>query len=198
VEQFDGLCCIKGCSLPVLAVGMCNKHWRRNKKYGSPVLLERPAGSYRGPADQRFFMQFARPASGCWNWSNSKDKDGYGMFRGEWLGVTYTRAHRFSWAFHNNAAIPDGQLVLHSCDNPSCVNPAHLRLGDHGENQRERRAKGRHTMDGSIHRPRSKLTADAVREIRASSGPQDELARRFGVSQCTISDVLRRRTWTDI
>lgn len=194
-EDYGGLCCIKGCDNSVLAVGLCNKHWRRNKRFGSPVLVHKTSGFYRGmSAEQRFFAQVDK-RDGCWAWSSAKDKDGYGMFRGDVNGVQYTRAHRFSWAFHSQAVIPDGMVVCHSCDNPECCNPEHLRLGTHQDNQRERRSKGRH---GPNRTPAAKLTESQVREIRLSNENQSELAARFGVTQTTVSDIKRRRSWSHV
>ena len=68
----------------------------------------------------------------CWNWIGAKKPSGYGncycIDR-----YTYRSAHRLSWEIHNGA-IPDGKLVLHKCDNKSCVNPGHLYLGTQSDN----------------------------------------------------------------
>lgn len=195
VEDYAGLCCIKGCDSKVLAVGLCNKHWRRNKRFGSPVLVNRTSGFFIGmTAEQRFFAQVVR-GDGCWSWSAAKDKDGYGMFRGDVLGVTCTRAHRYSWAFHNQALIPDGAVICHSCDNPECCNPAHLRLGTHADNQQERRAKGRHGVNRT---PAAKITPEAVIAIRAAQGRQADIAKVYGLTQTTVSDIKRRKSWSHI
>lgn len=196
MEDFGGVCCIKGCDKPVVAVGLCNKHWRRNKRFGSPVLVNRTSGFFIGmtPAE-RFFAQVKKAdGDNCWSWTAARDKDGYGMFRGEWLGVLHKRAHRFSWSYHNNAEIPDGGVICHSCDNPQCCNPAHLRVGSHLDNQREKWAKGR-----ANHRtPAAKLTPEMVREIRAAVGYQRDIAAKYGVTQTTVSDIKRRRSWTHV
>lgn len=79
------------------------------------------------------------PWSGCWIWLGGLvDPKGYGSFKfdGE------SRAHRSAWAlFHG--PIPDGLHVLHRCDVPSCVNPAHLFLGTNNDNIADASAKGR-------------------------------------------------------
>lgn len=193
-DDYGGLCCIKGCDNQVLAVGLCNKHWRRNKRFGSPVMVNRTSGFFRGmSAEQRFFAQVIKQ-NGCWAWSSSKDKDGYGIFCGEVLGVVYKRAHRFSWAFHNQQKIPDGMLVCHSCDNPECCNPEHLRIGTPTENQREKWSKGRANHSA----PAARLTVEQVLEIRAADGKQSDIAKKFGVTQTTVSDIKRRRSWSHI
>ncbi len=80
------------------------------------------------------------PFHACWEWIGHKDKNGYGR-------LTYAkkdlRAHRFSYEIHNIESIPKGMSVLHSCDNPSCVNPDHLSIGTNYENTQDCIAKGR-------------------------------------------------------
>jgi len=67
----------------------------------------------------------------CWEWNGARSKNGYGRFWINGAGVHY--AHRISYIMCSGP-IPDGGLVLHRCDNPPCVNPEHLYLGNHSEN----------------------------------------------------------------
>lgn len=97
-----------------------------------------------------------------------------------------------------NGPIPDGLHVLHHCDNPPCVNPAHLFLGTNADNVADKTAKGRGRGGrGEAHR-NAKLTADQVREIRelAASGlTQREIAARYGVRHTAIGKILRGERW---
>lgn len=81
----------------------------------------------------------------CWEWTGTKDKDGYGKLsiggRKVNGGKIYT-AHRLSWML-NYGVIPNGLWVLHRCDNPCCCNPKHLFLGTVKDNVDDMRAKGR-------------------------------------------------------
>ena len=80
----------------------------------------------------------------CWLWLGLKSKDGYGIYGGGSHGRgRRTRAHRLAWEIFNGCAIPPGFLVLHSCDNPSCVNPQHLRLGNALDNAQDSITRGR-------------------------------------------------------
>ena len=77
----------------------------------------------------------------CWLWVGSRDRYGYGQFK-EKSRCPPKRSHRFVWQlFHGS--IPAGAQVLHSCDNPACCNPLHLRLGSHVENMEDKRRRGR-------------------------------------------------------
>lgn len=80
------------------------------------------------------------PRTGCWMWVGARASGVYGSFT---LNDRTVQAHRFSWEAHNGP-VPDGFHVLHKCDQPVCVNPDHLFLGDHTANMRDRLAKGRY------------------------------------------------------
>lgn len=75
----------------------------------------------------------------CWQWTGSKKLNGYGNLM--WGGKTRI-AHRFSFVLHRGNFDPKA-FVLHKCDNPSCVNPVHLFLGDSKANMQDRKKKGR-------------------------------------------------------
>lgn len=198
-EFFDGKCCIKGCENTELAVGLCNKHWRRMKKYGSPVLLEMPAAAFIGmPVEQRFLRFVVKKETGCWEWAGGKDSDGYGSFRGEVGGVLYRRAHRFSIAHYKGIHPKDGENVCHTCDNPSCCNPDHLFVGTVADNQKDKWRKNR----GKVHYGNShwstSLSDDDVRAIRGSNEKQAVLAQKYSISQATVSDIRRRKSWRHV
>lgn len=126
---------------------------------------------------ERFDVKYVRAPSSCWLWTASVDSSGYGKIA---VGRSeFDRAHRVSWLLHRGA-IPPGQCVLHTCDTPACVNPAHLFLGTRTENNADRARKGR---------SHSKLSANAVQEIRAAPGKHCEIAQRYNVSESLISQI---------
>ncbi|MEV5007255.1 HNH endonuclease signature motif containing protein [Streptomyces sp. NPDC055692] len=86
----------------------------------------------------------------CWVWGGSTISKGYGNFRMH--GINFL-AHRASYELHSGA-IPDGLLVLHSCDNPPCFNPDHLRVGTNGDNMRDRSDRCRHASTAKTHCPK--------------------------------------------
>ena len=87
------------------------------------------------------FWSKVERSSGCWLWTGTKAASGgYGIF---WENGNQHRAHRLSWLL-TNGAIPKGMVVCHKCDNPPCVNPAHLFIGTMKDNVDDMMSKGRH------------------------------------------------------
>ena len=128
----------------------------------------------------------------CWQWLGSISH-GYGQFSFGGRSVRQNvRAHRY--ALSTVTPLPEGAHVLHSCDNPLCVNPKHLRIGTHEDNMRDMAARERSRT--------TKLTADDVRAIRrmAAEGiiPQRQIAHEFGVSQGNVGFIVAGKTWKHV
>lgn len=131
-------------------------------------------------------------AGGCIECPCAKDKDGYGRIK---IRKITMRAHRASYELFIGP-IPAGLSVCHRCDNPSCINPSHLFLGDGADNTADMIAKNRHSH-GSKH-PSAKLRESDIRDIRRRSrrGETYEiLSDEFGVNQATIGKIVLRQRW---
>lgn len=131
----------------------------------------------------------------CWVWTCSVDELGYGFFRVS-NRENMRKAHRVSWLMAHGD--PGKLLVLHKCDNPSCVRPDHLFLGTNQDNCDDRERKGRGARLIGESSPRAKLTEAHVLEIRASGESVASLAKRFCVATSTIAHAISRRSWSHI
>lgn len=128
----------------------------------------------------------------CWPWQAALKDTGYGVLSIDGRNV---RAHRAAYESATGET-PGRLLVLHRCDNRRCCNPAHLWLGTYLDNNRDAKAKGRNQV-GSRHYA-AKLNEAQVVEIRRRrlAGERGtDLARRFGVTPQSISDIMSGRAW---
>lgn len=134
------------------------------------------------------------PFAGCWVWTQSEClRGGYGQVGHTTYGTN--KAHRLSYAaFHGDCT---GYMVCHSCDNPACINPDHLFLGDAMKNHLDMVSKGRGNY-ARIAKSMRKLSPQQVREIRASSLSQVALGAQYGVSSGAIGQIRRRQQYKEI
>jgi hypothetical protein len=134
------------------------------------------------------FWAMVNKTEGCWLWMGCKRWDGYGRYN---LGPSrQMTAHRRSWELTHGVTLSPKVHVLHLCDNPPCVNPAHLRTGTHLENMADCSRKGR---VGN-----RKLKPEDIRHIRSVPvkwGVKTALARQYGVAPSTIDVIIRGEKW---
>lgn len=146
--------------------------------------------SFKIPVQNRFWDKVdKKEGEGCWEWNSAISKTGYGVINVE---RKTTKAHRVSWEMHYGP-IPEGMMVCHKCDNPKCVRPDHLFLGDSLANNLDMTLKERHG--------RMRFTHEQVERIRALYGrhrdhlSHERIAEWFGVSKATISHMMTGRNW---
>lgn len=127
-------------------------------------------------------------ASECWEWQGPIGKKGYGIFN--FLRNNF-RAHRMA-LYLSTGEMPDELYALHSCDNPPCCNPHHLRWGTHQENQQDKIDRGR--VRGERNN-RAKITAVDAEFIRNTDRTTVQLMEWFGLGKAQINRIRRNVSW---
>ncbi|MGI9141556.1 MAG: HNH endonuclease [Fluviibacter sp.] len=145
-------------------------------------------------------------AEACWEWSGCKDESGYGRFHVGKSRNSQILAHRAAYGI---ATGENPEAVCHSCDNPSCCNPAHLFGGTRDDNNKDMARKRRHWLHANKERAtkgekhgRAKLDDQKVLQIQneynAGGITQRALAAKYSVSQRTINKVVTRTGWSHV
>jgi hypothetical protein len=178
-------CAVANCSHAAWARGYCEKHYYRWRLYGNPL------GSKHGSDLDRFMRYFGEPNSnGCREWTGGLTTSGYGKFSVKHRDVL---AHRFAYE-HMVGPIPEGRDLLHSCDNPPCCEPTHLRPGGPAENAADMVSRGRANPPRGTRNPRAVLNEGLVREIRRLYVPRKvgrrQIARALGLTEGAVEGVI--------
>lgn len=131
----------------------------------------------------------------CWNVvAMSLTTDGYGRFR--YLDKT-VRAHRFSFELQHNRKIKKNMVIMHSCNNPCCVNPTHLSEGTNDENMEYMVKTGQSCRGSNVNT--SKLNKEQVDEIRHKYKNTDtsygKLAKEYSVHKSAIANIIKGKNW---
>jgi hypothetical protein len=136
---------------------------------------------------------FKDQTSGCHKWMGGKDSWGYGVVC---LNSKAVGAHRAAYEKHVGA-IPPGMIICHSCDTPSCINPAHMWIGTHADNANDKARKGRtpktnktFSLNGKRNRPKE-LVMEIKKRLAEGVKNQSALAREFGVSSGFVNHIFR-------
>ena len=149
------------------------------------------------PIGERYWSKVQKGES-CWPWRACRTKRGYGQILvGSRTDGTRHLAYAHRVAYELTVGpIPNGLCVLHTCDNPSCVNPSHLWLGTVADNNRDCNAKGRRGEEPRGEKSgMAKLTEKNVLAIRLDLRTQSVIAANYGVSRATVGYIKRRETW---
>ena len=136
--------------------------------------------------------------TGCWEWIAGKDWDGYGIFF--WHGK-HARVHRLSYELALGEPIPNRLWVLHECDNPPCVRPDHLYLGNATDNARDRESRGRSANRWGEANPGAILTDAIVLDMRKRYFELGEPARSIytslGLNRWNFFEAVSGDSWPD-
>lgn len=146
-------------------------------------------------SNEKFWGRVRQSPNGCWEWQGAKSGRGYGRLS---INGEYWLSHRLAYVL-SRGEIPNGMLVCHTCDNPSCCNPDHLFLGTVKDNADDMVSKGRNYRTPGEKCSTAKLTWDVVQQIRDEFATGEHtkkgLARKYGVDQHTIRRAILGQTW---
>jgi hypothetical protein len=184
------MCSVTGCPNASNARGLCKSHYARLLR-GKP--LNAPMRPKRASLEslRKHLEEHSTPGpNGCVDWTLSTRTDGYGQIL---VDGRHTGVHRVAYEL-TGKVIPPGLLILHSCDRPICINPAHLRVGTHAENTEDAFKRGRRTPPGA------KITFEQAETIRvryAAGGiTQRALGAEYGITPSAVSMIISGHNWS--
>lgn len=181
-------CTVAGCSRDHFGLGYCASHYKRFKLYGDPL-----AGRTEKGAALAWLRQHVRhEGDECLLWPFPSKHRGYGITR--FRGRSRAASNIMCILAHGE---PVGAAIeaAHSCGNPSCCNPNHLRWATRTENEHDRFAHG--TSNRGERNGMSKITSEVAAVIRSLRGrlPQKQVAAQFGIAISTVSQIQSGKRW---
>ncbi len=187
-------CSVQGCGGTHASRGYCGRHYQEMRRAGAlPVI------SPHRPLEERMklFSDRSPCHGGCWVWTGTRSRLGYGMVS---VSGRMRTTHRVAFELAYGSIPPGngyhGTCVCHRCDNPACINPAHLFLGTHRENMIDMKRKVRYTkLHGESHGS-AKITEAQARDILDSGGTHRAIAERYGVSRSLVTAIKNGRIWS--
>lgn len=188
------ICLVADCTQRGVQQGYCKKHSWRLVKNGDPLKLHPKYGQGETP-EERFWSRVDKseghgPNGDCWEWQGHRSK-GYGG-----ITVEGRRWKTHQYAYYLTTGCTPTLDILHSCDNPPCCNPAHLREGTHAQNMAEAAERGRMTRGET--RPNAKLTESQVLYLRATAqqgASVPVLANELGIALATARNIINGNSW---
>lgn len=179
------VCKVEGCDKKYRSNGFCNKHNQQHKRTGSPFKTVKTVVQKIPALTEKIIIC----DNGCWLFTGPWDNDGYGRLH---INGERHLATRLMMSIVLGFEITD-EFVLHKCDNPPCVNPAHLFLGTAKDNAIDMMIKGR---------SKSNVLEDfeviEIRDMHKYGYTGKALAEMFNVDKSTISLIVNNKRWNHL
>ena len=153
---------------------VCSVACRHKSRIGKPC--PQPLGK---PLEDRFWSKVTK-SDGCWAWNGATHPAGYGLLGKGNRTNELIRATHVSWKIHTGEDVPKGMVIMHTCDNPPCCNPDHLRLGTHRDNAHDMIAKGRQRHVPALGKANGKGILDEIDVAALRNDAKDAPKRRYG------------------
>lgn len=149
---------------------------------------------------KHWFLARVTKTDSCWLWKGSLDRDGYGATK---IADVRLKAHLAAY-FLFVGDFEDGKFVCHKCDNPTCVNPSHLFLGTHQDNERDKDLKGRRPVTHS--HMTTDLTNEDVLAIRKQFNEISgtalqrylQISEQFECSARIVERIIKRQSFKHV
>lgn len=128
------ICSVEDCDRYAKVKEMCGRHYSNLHRYGHAVPIRDL------PLKDRLLMRgWEVQPNGCWHWAGMRNDLGYGIYN-------HQRAHRLVYMEIGGLPLAPNEVLRHKCDNPPCVNPAHLEPGTKADNSRDMVERRRHFL----------------------------------------------------
>lgn len=150
--------------------------------------------------DERFEEKIDRtpghgPNGDCHIWTGAFSGNGYGAIQ---INGKTRVAHRVSWERAKGRKIPKGYHVMHSCDNPPCVNPDHLTPAHPVDNMIDKTKKGRNNAPAGTRNGNAKIGPAEVIAIFQDPRGHSEIAKEYPISASMVKRIKDRRAWRSV
>ena len=182
------------CRTPLLRTyGETNARWIARRYCG----LKCAGVAKRQDLHARFFSKVdispgIGPDGKCHNWTGARSANGYGAVQ---IDGSARPAHRIAWEIANGERVAPGLHVMHSCDNPICVNPDHLAPGTPLANMLDKTKKRRGNAPAGEQSSRAKITADDARSIYVDARTPTDIARDYPISETMVRHIKGGLAW---
>ena len=181
-KPLNVITCVKCGTEKSIARKLCRKCYNHCRKKNT---LE----NYSKVSPKDFFYEKTKKVGECWEWQGAINWYGYGIII---INGKQVRAHRLSYEL-SVKPIPQDMIILHTCDNPPCVNPAHLVCGTKMDNNRDAHRKGRRARGEKSHLV--KITEDDAINIINDNRPQHVIAKEYSIAQGQVSRIKTGKRW---
>lgn len=132
--------------------------------------------------------------NGCWVWKCRTNSKGYACFF--FKGKQAVAVHRLLYQLVHGVLLPRTVFCLHKCDNPLCINPDHIFLGDDAANTRDKVLKDRHARgERNFHARLTETQVLEIRKLRAEGLNGIEIGKRFGIAPSHACEIWNRKLW---
>ena len=177
------------------ALGWCKKHYKNFRRHGNPYPTQIRSRTGSTIKEKLLAKSKINVDTGCIEWLGSKSAGGYGKLT---VNNKTISAHRTAFEDYYGTNIV-GKVIMHNCDNPSCINPIHLKIGTVKDNIEDKVLKGRQLRGEDCHQ--SRLTFSIIKDIlllHSHKISSDLIAKKYNIKLGHLSKIVNRKIWKHV